>query len=172
LQPDTTYTLTVAIGSRADRINSSGIISLLNGTDNTGTVLATGGGFPGTQNTWQNYSITFTTGASVSGDLTVELSTVGAGTIQADFDNVRLATAQVFKTPTLGTPKFSEGNLMLTGTGGTPNSGYTWLVTTNLSAPINWTTNSTGVLDGTGAFSNAIPITAIPSARFFKLRMP
>ena len=36
LQPNTTYTLTVAIGSRADRINSPGIISLLNGTDNTG----------------------------------------------------------------------------------------------------------------------------------------
>jgi hypothetical protein len=172
LQSNTTYTLTVAIGSRADRINSPGIISLLRGTDNTGTVLATGGGLPVTQNTWQNYSITFTTGASVSGDLTVELSTVGAGTIQADFDNVRLATAEVFKTPTFETPKFSEGNLMLTGTGGTPNSGYTWLVATNLSAPINWTTNSTGVLDGTGAFSNAIPITAIPSARFFKLRMP
>jgi len=62
--------------------------------------------------------------------------------------------------------------LILTGAGGTANAGYTWLVTTNLSAPINWTTNTTGTLDGTGAFSNAIPVTATPPASFFKLRMP
>jgi hypothetical protein len=43
LQPNTVYTLTVAIGSRADRTNSPGIISLINGNDNSGTVLARGG---------------------------------------------------------------------------------------------------------------------------------
>ena len=77
LQPNSVYTLTVAIGSRADRINSPGIISLVNGTDNTGTVLATGGGLPGTQDTWQDYTASFTTGASVSGDVTVVLSSPG-----------------------------------------------------------------------------------------------
>src|ERR1035441_8172742 len=77
LQPNTPYTLTVAIGSRADRINSPGIISLINGTDNTGTVLASGGGLPATQNTWQDYSVSFTTGPSVSGDLTIALSVLG-----------------------------------------------------------------------------------------------
>ncbi len=93
LQPYTTYTLTVAIGSRADRINSPGIISLLNGTNNNGTLLATTGGIPIDQNTWQDYSVTFTTGASVSGDLTIELSVTGNGsTVQADFDNVRLSS--------------------------------------------------------------------------------
>jgi hypothetical protein len=95
------------------------------------------------------------------------------GTIQAAFDNVRLtATPIVFTAPTLMAPKISGGKLILTGTGGTANAGYTWLVTTNLSAPINWTTNSTGTLDGTGAFSNAIPINASQSASFFKLRLP
>ena len=74
--------------------------------------------------------------------------------------------------PLLGTPKASGGNLILTGTGGTPDAGYTWLTTTNLSAPINWATNSTGTLDGTGSFSNAIPINAAEPARFFRLRMP
>jgi hypothetical protein len=91
LQSNTTYTLTVAIGSRHDRINSPGIISLLNGANNTGTVLANGTGLPPAQNSWQDYAVTFTTGATVSGDLTVELSVLGNGTtIQADFDNVRL----------------------------------------------------------------------------------
>ena len=59
LQSNTTYTLTVAIGSRNDRTNSPGIISLLNGTNNTGTVLATGGGLPGTQNTWLSYTASY-----------------------------------------------------------------------------------------------------------------
>lgn len=94
LQPNTVYTLTVAIGSRADRINSPGIISLVNGTDETGTVLAAGGGLPATQDTWQDYSTTFFTGASVSGDITVMLSVLGSTNIQADFDNVILNAQQ------------------------------------------------------------------------------
>jgi len=63
------------------------------------------------------------------------------------------------------------GNLILTGTGGTPNAGYTWLSTTNLAPPVIWKTNSTGNLDGTGAFSNSIPIGANP-ATFFRMRLP
>jgi hypothetical protein len=100
LQPNTAYTLTVAIGSRADRTNSPGIISLINGTDNAGTVLASGGGLPVAQNFWQDYTVTFTTGASVNGDLTIVLSVAGSEAIQADFDNVRLtATPVVSKAP-------------------------------------------------------------------------
>jgi hypothetical protein len=174
LQPNTVYTLIVAIGSRKDRINSPGIISLVNGANNTGTLLASGGGVPASQDTWQDYKATYRTGASVSEDLTIMLSALGNGaTIQADFDNVRLTKAPViFNAPTLGAPKVSGGNLILTGTGGTGNGGYTWLSTTNLSAPIHWTTNRTGTLDAAGAFSNAVPINASQPASFFRLRMP
>jgi len=172
LQPNTAYGLTVAIGSRADRVNSPGIISLINGTDNTGAVLASGGGLPALQNTWQDYSVAFVTGASVSGDLVVRLSVLGnSTTIQADFDNVRLSEVPLV-VPTFGTPRLSAGNLTLTGNGGTPNSGYTWLVTTNLALPINWTTNSTGMLDGSGAFSNSIPISPAQPALFYRLKVP
>ena len=174
LQSETAYTLIVAIGSRHDRVNSRGIISLLNGTSNIGTVLASANGLPASQNTWQNYTATFTTGASVSGDLTVVLSVLGNGTtIQADFDNVRLtATPLVLNPPMMGAPRTLGGSLILTGTGGTPNASYTWLSTTNLSTPVPWTTNGTGVLDGTGAFSNAIPLNTTAGTVFFKLRMP
>jgi len=165
--------LPVAIGSRNDRLNSPGMISLINGNNNAGTVLASGGALPATQNTWKDYSITYVTGNSVSGNLTIALSAVGAGTIQADFDNVRLTKAAViFTPPALGSASILNGNLILTGTGGSPNGAYTWLVATNLSAPINWKTNSTGTLDGTGAFSNTIPINASQPANFFRLRMP
>jgi Fibronectin type III domain len=174
LQANTVYTLTVAIGSRKDRVNSPGIISLVNGSSASGTTLASGGGLPSTQSTWQNYSVTYVTGASVSGDLTIALSVIGNDTtIQADFDNVRLTKAAlVFAAPMFGAPKISAGNLILTGTGGTPNSGYTWLTTTNLAAPTHWLTNSTGTLDGTGAFSNSIPLNPSLPTGFFRLRLP
>ncbi|MDB6018454.1 MAG: Immunoglobulin subtype [Pedosphaera sp.] len=75
--------------------------------------------------------------------------------------------------PTVRAPVVSGTNLVLTGTGGTANRAYTWLSTTNLLVPLsNWTTNATGVLDGNGAFSNAIPINPSTPANFFRLRMP
>jgi hypothetical protein len=74
--------------------------------------------------------------------------------------------------PTFASPVISGSNLILTGTGGTPNSGYTVLMTTNLTPPVIWTTSTTGTLNGTGAFSNAIPITATQPASFFRIRMP
>jgi hypothetical protein len=98
LQPNTTYYLTVAIG-RGDNQGvspnglgdwSPGVISLLNGTDNTGTVLATTTGYPDVAGTWQDYTATFTTGPTVSGDLTIALGVAPASTVQSLFDNVRL----------------------------------------------------------------------------------
>jgi hypothetical protein len=100
LQPNTTYYLTVAIG-RGDNQGvgtnglgdwSPGIISLLNGTDNTGTVLATSTNYPDTAGTWQDYTVTYTTGPTVSGDLTIALGVPPASTFQSLFDNVRLTT--------------------------------------------------------------------------------
>ncbi|HEV2455499.1 MAG TPA: hypothetical protein VGY98_14640, partial [Verrucomicrobiae bacterium] len=71
-----------------------------------------------------------------------------------------------------GTPKISSGAVILTGNNGTPNSGYTLLSTTNLSAPVKWTTNRTGTLNAAGALSNVIPVTATSPAGFFRLRVP
>ena len=74
--------------------------------------------------------------------------------------------------PTVHSPYVSNGNLILTGTGGTPNRPYTLLSTTNLTAPVIWTTNTTGVLDGSGSFSNTLPINVSQPAGFYRLRMP
>jgi hypothetical protein len=173
LQPNTTYTLTVAIGERGDftpgTLGSPGIISLIDGANNTGALLASASGVPGTAGVWQDYTVSFTTGPSVSGDLTVELSVAGASTYQANFDYVRLARMPLF---VFNHPIVTSGKLILTATGGTANGAYALLTTTNLSPPIVWTTNVTGTFDATGSFSNAIPVTATPAARFFKLQAP
>jgi alpha-L-rhamnosidase len=173
LRPNTVYTLTVAIGSRADRINSPGMISLVNGTNSSGTVLASGGGLPATQDTWRDYSVSFATESVVSGDLTVVLSVLGNGsTIQADFDNVRLIQSPaVVRAPVFGAPGLAGNKLVLTGSGGTPGAGYAVLMATNLSAPIQWRTSSLGTLDDAGGFSNAIDILPSQPARFFRLGM-
>ena len=173
LLPYTTYTLTVATGCRADftpgNLGSPGIITLLNGTSNLGTVLATTNGIPNTSDTWQDYTTTYTTGASVSGDLTIELSVAGASTYQANFDNVILTAVTAFH---LGAPTISGGKLNLTGAGGTPGAGYSLLTTTNLAAAGSWTVSSTGTLDANGAFSISIPINNQTPAEFFRVSMP
>ncbi len=67
----------------------------------------------------------------------------------------------------------SNGNLILTGTGWTPNGTYSWLTSTNVAlSTALWTTNMTGTFSGTGSFSNAIPIGVSEPARFFLLKTP
>jgi len=74
---------------------------------------------------------------------------------------------------TVNAPVYSGGNLILTGSGGSAGAGYTVLTTTNLLTPIaNWTTNTTGVFSGTGAFSNSIPVIVTQPAQFFDVRVP
>ncbi|MGC9941567.1 MAG: immunoglobulin domain-containing protein [Verrucomicrobiota bacterium] len=78
----------------------------------------------------------------------------------------------VAKAPLLGSTHISGGNLILTGTGGTPDSGYSVLTTTNLSIPLaDWTVSSTGVLDANGAFSNSIPVTSAQAGHFFTVKI-
>jgi autotransporter-associated beta strand protein len=79
----------------------------------------------------------------------------------------------VFVPPTVNPPVFSGGKLIMTGTGGTPGNGYTWLTATNITTPTaQWTTNTTGTFDGTGAFSNALPVNVSEPARFYRIRVP
>jgi hypothetical protein len=74
--------------------------------------------------------------------------------------------------PVVNPVKISGGNLIVTGTGAT-NYGYTILTTTNLTTPLtNWTVSATGVTDGSGMFSNAIPVNASQGSSFFRVRMP
>lgn len=84
---------------------------------------------------------------------------------------IRVTGVQVV--PTVNPPVYSGGNLIMTGTGGTPGGSYTWLTSTNVAAPAaQWTTNTAGTFDLSGAVSNALPVNPSESARFFRLRTP
>ncbi|MCX6925058.1 MAG: hypothetical protein NT154_17870 [Verrucomicrobia bacterium] len=53
----------------------------------------------------------------------------------------------------------------------TPGSSYVLLTSTDVAAPVaTWTTSATGVINGAGVFSNAIPISLSSPAQFFRLR--
>lgn len=68
---------------------------------------------------------------------------------------------------------FSNGNLVLSGTGGTASGSYTVVTATNIATPAaNWTTVATGSFDSNGAFSNSLPIDPSKSANFFRIRVP
>ncbi len=75
--------------------------------------------------------------------------------------------------PVVRTPTMSGGNLILTGTGGTPNYAYDVVTATNLLSPAgSWTIVATGASDGSGAISNAVPVNATNPASFFRVRVP
>jgi len=94
LQPNTVYTLTIALGQSLQANTGQGYIGLINGKNPYQTLLAStpvdnslvpGGAFA-------DSTVVFTTGGQVSGDLTVLMA--GTNGTQLLFDNVRLdATA-------------------------------------------------------------------------------
>lgn len=96
LQANTEYTMTIAIGQRLDRVNGSVEFGLYNATTGatniwaTGTALNTATNVSTTPGSFQDFVVTFTTGAIVSNDLYVAARYTGDGKIQASLDNVRL----------------------------------------------------------------------------------
>jgi uncharacterized protein (TIGR03382 family) len=96
LQANTTYTLTVAIGQRLDRVNGAPTIGLINaGSGETdawlnGTLLNSTTAVSNVNGSFQDFTVTFTTGATVTNDLYVGAQYIGDGTIQASVDNFRL----------------------------------------------------------------------------------
>lgn len=101
LLPDTTYTLTVAIGQRLDRVNGPVSIGLLNAASGntdpwaTGLTLATKTGVSSIAGSFEDFVVTFTTGSTVSDNLFVGASYLGDGTIQGSVDNFRLTAMPI-----------------------------------------------------------------------------
>ncbi len=75
--------------------------------------------------------------------------------------------------PMIQPPEIVGGDLILTGDSGPANGTYSILTSTNVAAPLgDWTTNTVGTFDGSGVFSNAIPLTPGEPKRFFLIKQP
>ncbi|HEX3628311.1 MAG TPA: autotransporter-associated beta strand repeat-containing protein [Verrucomicrobiae bacterium] len=100
---------------------------------------------------------------------TVTIQPVGTGTFNPATGILTITSSGAIRfNPTSA----SNGNLILTGTGGSAGGTYSLLTATNLLTPlVNWTTNTTGVFGTGGTFSNGVPIGAKP-AQFFMLKTP
>ena len=118
LLPDTTYTLTVAIGQRFDRVNGSATIGLIDTTSAnanpwaTGTLESSTTGVSSVAGSFQDFTTTFTTGSTVTGDLYVGAQYVGNGTIQASVDNFRLDVTTVPEPGTMALAALGGASLL------------------------------------------------------------
>lgn len=112
----------------------------------------------------------FTAGAFSGNYSSVAILPFGTGTFNPATGKLTI-TSMV--PPVVNPPVTSGGNLILSGTGGTPGGAYTWLTTTNLLNPIGtWTVGVSGVYNSVGAFTNAIPINPSSPAQFYRFRTP
>jgi len=89
--------------------------------------------------------------------------------LNAGLITVTMAPSQ----PVISNTKVLGGNLIFSGTNGSPLAGYSVLTTTNITTPLaNWTLSSTGSFDASGAFSVTNTISSGSAQRFYMIRMP
>lgn len=75
--------------------------------------------------------------------------------------------------PVVSTPKLSNGNLTLGGTGGPANGTYTVRTNADLSLPLtSWGAASTGTFDGSGNFSITLPVNPALPHLFYSIQTP
>ena len=98
LAQNTNYTLTVYAGNKAEYgPGSEGSINLLNGDNNSGTVLAVTALSSLPVGTMAPFSVDFRTGSSVSGNLTIAMFKTSG--LQIDFDHVQLTASGAVPEP-------------------------------------------------------------------------
>jgi autotransporter-associated beta strand protein len=75
--------------------------------------------------------------------------------------------------PSFNPPLYSGGNLILSGTGGTPGADHYVLSSTNVALPlVSWQVEATNQFDGSGNFAYTNAVNANTPQRFFRLQVP
>jgi autotransporter-associated beta strand protein len=171
-------TLSLASGSSTlvkismDGGATNDMVSGLTDVSYDGTLVVTNAGgtalVPGTQ--FQLFNTASHSGNYVNAAL-VSILPAGAGTFDPATGKLTITSSGVVSFHPV---VVSNGSLILTGDGGAaPGSDYTLLTSTNVALPLSqWSTNTTGVLDSMGMFSNNIPLNSPDAARFFDVRVP
>jgi autotransporter-associated beta strand protein len=120
-----------------------------------------------------NYSGTYTVAACSTNGVALPAGVYTASNLPGFITGSGSLTIVPAAPPVINPPGVLGGNLIVTGSGGSPGGGYTLLTSTNLVVPMaDWTTNAMGTFSGSGTFSNAIPISYSHAAQFFQLRTP
>ncbi len=120
-----------------------------------------------------NYGGTIVVAGLFTNNVALAAGTYNAANLPGFVTGTGSVTETGATAPVVNPPVVSGGNLILTGGGGQAGAGYTWLSSTNLATPIaSWTTSATGNFNGSGNFSNAIPVSASTPSQFFRLRTP
>jgi hypothetical protein len=75
--------------------------------------------------------------------------------------------------PIISSTVRSGNNLLVSGSGGTPNGSFSVLTNANIAAPVaGWGTNSTATFDSNGDFSLSLPINAANPRLFYLIKTP
>jgi autotransporter-associated beta strand protein len=75
--------------------------------------------------------------------------------------------------PQFGGIAISGTNLVIQGSGGTPNGTYYVLTSTNIALPVSiWLPTLTNTFDSSGNFQFSTPVGAPPGRRFYMLQLP
>ena len=116
---------------------------------------------------------------SYSGSFTIEPATPGAGLFWDASELTSSGALKVVSTPPPPVPPViasvtrNGNNLVLGGSGGTPNGPYTVLTSTNLALPLaSWTVTGTANFDDAGNCSFSALAEPATSQRFYLLRVP
>ena len=73
--------------------------------------------------------------------------------------------------PVISRVTWNGGSLIFQGSNGLPGSSYYVMTTTNLTLP-SWVPGSTGTFNGTGWFSNGLPLLSTEPQRFYRVETP
>jgi autotransporter-associated beta strand protein len=85
-------------------------------------------------------------------------------------DNSGTLSVVALSSPSVGNVKFSNGNIIVSGTGGTGNWTYYVLATTNLASP-QWTPVLTNQFDSSGNFTFTNVVNPFSPQSFYKLQL-
>jgi hypothetical protein len=130
---------------------------------------------------WWKLGNDYGSGDLYSGGQAVSLPGSGIGAMIFSSDTtldagflVALSPAIVVVTPPhIGTAKVLGGNFVLSGSDGTPGTGYSVLSQTNVAKPLaTWTVAGTGTFNGSGNFSFTNAVTPGTSKLFYRIRVP
>lgn len=155
------------LGTTSDRVVVNGALSLA-GTINVAAISGFGAG----TYTLFNYAPAYG----------IELGALALGTVPGGYNyalstNALLGQVNLLVSPTappsLGAPVYSGGNLILSGTGGTPGANYYVLTSTNVALPmVNWTPLATNQFDGSGNFAFTNAVSPGTPQLFYRLQVP